>query len=106
MTKKTQGLKSLSKSKSKKRLTSKRAKEIGAKGGRAGRRERIADLLTKEQKQTILDKCIEKANEGDTVMLKSMQEQIWGRPVATLEAKVDSNVMINVVDYGSSTDTL
>lgn len=99
MTKKIQGQKSsLPKKKIGRKFTTKEAR----KGGLNGRRERISDLLTQAQKQMILDKCIEKANEGDTVMLKSMQEQIWGRPVATLETKVDAQVTINVMHYGNN----
>ena len=92
MTKKTQGLKSQSKRKSK-NITARKVM------GRP-KRERISDLLTKKQRKMILDKCIQKAEEGDTVMLKSMQEQIWGRPTSTIEAKVEANVSIELVNYG------
>jgi hypothetical protein len=77
--------------------------EEARRGGKANKRERISDLLTVEQKQELLEKAYSIAMTGDTVLLKSFTEQVWGRPVARIESKVQADVTIQLINYGDDT---
>lgn len=101
MTKKIQESKSLSKKNNKHQLTTKDA----SKGGKV-RKVRVGDILTDLQGRALLEKAMEIALAGDAVLLKTLIEQKYGRPVATLEAKVDANIDLTMITYGQGTDTV
>ncbi len=85
----------------KKKKKHKLSKADQSKGGKKHRRVRLGSILTDAQGEALIKKAYEVAMAGDTVLLKSLLEQKYGRPVSTVSATVDTEITIVNKVYGT-----
>lgn len=55
---------------------------------------KLRDALTPSQIEALVKKAVEKANEGDSILLKFMLEQIYGKAPQPLVGDPDQPVMV------------
>lgn len=61
-------------------------------------RPQLRDQLTPEQIASLLNKAVERANDGDSVLLKFLLEQIYGKAPQPLTGADGGAILIKGVD--------
>jgi hypothetical protein len=59
---------------------------------------RLRDALTKEQVEALVQKALDKANDGDSLLLKFMLEQIFGKAPQPLTGDKDNPIYVKGVE--------